>query len=92
MWPSGWDVGLKIKRSSVTTVGNAYKWQANFSFHSTSAYSAVMGAWWTRIVMDWLKLPAYLYDVCAVYSVRKDEIAQVVSFIIGKCTDWLNME
>ena len=38
-------------------------WQ--MSFHAAAAYAAVMGTWWTRIVTEWLKLPAYLYYVYA---------------------------
>ena len=34
------------------------------------------GTWWTRIVTEWLKLPA-LYDVCAVFSLGRRD-AQVV--------------
>ena len=36
-----------------------------------------MGTWWRRIVTEWLKLPACLYDVGAVYS-QGSEIVQVV--------------
>ena len=37
-----------------------------------------MGTWWIKNVTEWLELPAYLYDMCALYSPRGDEIAQVV--------------
>ena len=52
---------------SIPTAGYVKKCQANFSFHTTSAYTAVMGTWWTKLVSEWLKLPAYLYDECAVF-------------------------
>ena len=34
--------------------------RVNFPCHTASAYPAVMGTWWTKIVSEWLKLPAYL--------------------------------
>ena len=49
-----------------TTASRLYIW------HPT-----VMGTWWMRIVTEWLKLPAYLYDVCAAF-LKGDEIARVV--------------
>ena len=42
--------------SSISITGQVKKCQANFLFHAASAYLAVMGTWWTRIMTEWLKL------------------------------------
>ena len=67
------------------------KCQTNFSFHTASAYPAMMGARWTRIVTEWLKLLAYLYDVCAVFSQGWWDCSNGVCPIPGKVTGQLNM-
>ena len=33
---------------------------------TASAYATVMGTRWIKIVLEWRKLPAYFYDMCAV--------------------------
>ena len=53
--------------------------------------AAVMGTWWTRIVTGWLKLPACLYDLCAVFSQRTWNCSSGVCRISKKVTGWLNI-
>ena len=48
--------------------GHVQKCGTNFSFITASAYLAVMGTWWMKFVFEWSKLPAYLCDVCPVFS------------------------
>ena len=53
----------------ILTVGHVPKCQANFLCHTATTYPAVMGTWWTRIVTGFrLKLLAYSYDMCSVFS------------------------
>ena len=49
---------------SLSGICTVYKYRAKCSFHDVCAYPAlVMGTWLTKIVFEWLEMPAYLYDL-----------------------------
>ena len=80
-FPSGFCIGLKIKRSGVRSLLLV---MCNFSFHTVPVYPTVMGTGWTWIVSKWLRLPAYLYDVCAVFSQGRWACSNVVCATPGR--------
>ena len=85
-------IGLKIKMvwGSIPITGHVWKCWENFLFYNiASAYSAVMGIWWTRIVTG--SNPLHTGMACELYSPKGDESAPGVRLILGQVTCWFNM-
>ena len=56
--------------------------------HVVPSYAAVVGTWWIKIVSERLKLPVYMYNVCAHTG---DEIAVVCVPYQNECTNqWVH--
>ena len=60
-WIGCWTQDQKVM-GSIASADHVMKCQAYFSFHPASAYPAVMGTWWTKVVVfECLKLHGDLY-------------------------------
>ena len=65
---------------SISSADNVSKCQTNFSFHTASAYQAEIRTWGTAIVIEWLKVHAYLNELCAVFSHERWDCSSSVSY------------
>ena len=72
-----------------TTVAATTPINSNELLHGLieTSYIRVMDTWWTRVVTALLMLPAYLHDMCAVFSQGRgycsSDVCPIPGIVIG---------